>query len=64
MLELSFEGIRCSPDFPSFLGIERGETFENIGEGTSLAAQELGLELLEASFVCVRDLFETLPQRF
>jgi hypothetical protein len=64
LLELSFEGVRCSPDCPSSLGIERGETFENIGELTSLAAQELGFELLEASFVCVRDLCEALPQRF
>ena len=63
VLELSFEGIRCSADFPSFLGVERGETFENFGEGTSLAAQELDLELLEPAFVRVRDLFETLPQR-
>jgi len=64
VLELSFEGIRCSADFPSFLGFERGETFENFGEGTSLAAQELSFDLLEAAFVGVRDLCETLPQRF
>jgi len=64
LLELAFEGIRGSPDFPSRLGIERGETFENFGEGTSLAAQELSFDLLEAAFVGVRDLCETLPQRF
>jgi len=64
VLKLSFEGIRCPPVFPSCLGIERGETFEDFGEGTSLAAQELGFELLEASFVGLRDLLETLPQRF
>jgi len=64
VLKLSFQGIRGSPDCPSTLGIERGKTFEDFGEGTSLAAQELGFELLEASFVCVRDLLETLPQRF
>ena len=64
MLEISFEGIRRSPDFPASLGIERGETFEDIGEGTGLAAQELGLELLETAFVGVRDLFEEFPQRF
>jgi hypothetical protein len=64
LLELAFQGIRGSPDFPSILGIERGETLENLGEGTSVAAQELGFELLEASFVRLRDLLETLPQRF
>jgi len=64
LLELAFQGIRGSPDFPASLGIERGETFEDFGEGTSLAAQELGFELLEAALVCVRDLLETLPQRF
>jgi len=64
VLKLSFEGIRCPPVFPSCLGIERGETFEDFGEGTRPAAQELGFELLEASFVGLRDLLETLPQRF
>ncbi len=64
VLKLSFQGIRCSPDFPSRLGIERGKGLQDLSEGTSLAAQELDLELLEAAFVCVRDLFQTLPQRF
>jgi len=64
VLKLSLQGIRCPPDVPSSLGIERGETFENLGEGTSLSAQELSFDLLEAAFVGVRDLFETLPQRF
>ena len=45
--KVAFEGIRCSPDCSSCLGIERGETFENIGEGAGFAPQELGLELLE-----------------
>jgi len=64
VLKLSFEGIRCSAEFPSFLGVERGETFEDFGEGTTLAAQEFSFDILEAAFVGVRDLFETLPQRF
>jgi hypothetical protein len=64
VLKLSFEGIRCSADFPSFLRVERGETFENFGEGTTLAAQELGLELLEPARVRLRDLLQALPQRF
>jgi len=64
VLKVTFEGIRCSPDCSSCLGIERGETFEDFGEGARLAPQELGFELLEASFVGLRDLLETLPQRF
>jgi len=64
LLDLAFQGIRGSSPFPSSLGIERGEAFENFGEGASLAAQELNFDLLEAAFVGVRDLFETLPQRF
>ena len=62
--ELPLQGIRGSADFPACVGVQRGESFENIGESTSLAAQELGFELLETAFVRVRDLFETLPQRF
>ncbi len=64
MLKVTFEGIRGSPDCPSCLGVERGEGLEDFSEGASLAAQELGFELLEASFVGLRDLLETLPQRF
>src|SRR5258705_4978034 len=63
LLQLSFQDIRCSADFSSFLGVERGETLEDFGEGTSLAAQELGFELLEAAFVGLRNLVQTLPQR-
>jgi len=63
VLKLSFQGIRGSADFPSFLGVERGDTFENFGEGTTLAAQEFSFDLLEAAFVSVRDLLEALPQR-
>jgi len=48
----------------SSLGIERGEGLQEFSELTSLAAQELGLELLEPAFVRLRDLFQTLPQRF
>src|SRR2546425_5643264 len=63
-LELPLQGIRGAADFPACVGVEGGESFENIGEGAGLAAQELGFELLETAFVRVRDLFETLPQRF
>jgi hypothetical protein len=64
LFEVAFEGIRGSPDLFACLGVETGEGLQDFGEGTSLAAQELGFELLEASLVCVRDLPETFPQRF
>jgi hypothetical protein len=63
-LELVLEGVGSSPDGPSLLGIETREGLQDLSEATSLTAQELGLDLLEAAFVRVRDLFETLPQRF
>jgi hypothetical protein len=64
LLEVAFEGIRGSPDLFARFGVESGESLQDFGERTSLTAQELGFELLEASFVCVRDLLETFPQRF
>jgi len=64
LLEVAFEGIRGSPDLFALLGVETGEALQDFGEGTRPTAQELGLDLLEASFVGVRDLLETLPQRF
>jgi hypothetical protein len=64
LLEIAFEGVGRSADLFARLGIETGEGLQDLGEGTSLTAQELGFELLEASFVGVRDLVETLPQRF
>jgi hypothetical protein len=63
-LEFPLQGVRGAANLSSYVGIETGEGLENIGEGTGLAAQQLGFELLEAAFVRVRDLFETLPQRF
>jgi len=62
-LELALQGIGGCPDRPSGLGVETRKGLQDFGERTSLAAQELRLELLEAAFVCVRDLGETLPQR-
>jgi hypothetical protein len=62
--ELTLEGIRGRPDLFACIGVESGKGFQDFSEGTSLAAQELDLELLEPAFVGVRDLFETLPQRF
>jgi len=62
-LEVPLQGVRGTANLSSRVRIETGEGFENIGQRTSLAAQELGLELLEPALVCVRDLFETLPQR-
>jgi hypothetical protein len=63
-LEVPLQGVRGTANLSSCVRIETGEGFENIGKRTSLAAQELGLELLEPALVCVRDLFETFPQRF
>jgi len=48
---------------PPRLRIETREGLQDFSESTSLATQELGLELLEPAFVGVRDLVETLPQR-
>jgi hypothetical protein len=48
----------------SCVRIKAGEGFEDFRKRASLAAQELGLELLEPALVRVRDLFQTLPQRF
>jgi hypothetical protein len=62
-LQLALEGIGRGPDGPSCLGVETGEGLQDFGESTSLTAQDLGLELLEPSFVCARDLGEPGPQR-
>jgi hypothetical protein len=62
-LEFPLQGVRGPANLSSCVRIETGEGLENIGEGTGLAAQELGFELLEPACVRVRDLFETLPQR-
>jgi hypothetical protein len=62
-LELAFERVGGCPDGPPLLGIETGKGLQDFGERTRLAAEELGLDLLEAAFVCVRDFLETLPQR-
>jgi hypothetical protein len=63
-LELALQRIRFTPDAFARLGVETGKGLQDFGEGTSLAAQELDLELLEPACVGLRDLFETLPQRF
>jgi len=64
VLELALQRVRNATDAFAFHRIEARKGFEDFGEGTSLTAQELDFELLEPSFVCVRDLFETFPQRF
>jgi len=64
LLELALQRVGLTADALARLGVETGEGLQDFSEGTSLAAQELDFELLEPSFVCVRDLFETLPQRF
>jgi hypothetical protein len=46
------------------VGIEARESLQDFCEGSGLAAQELGLQLLEPAFVGLRDLFEPLAQRF
>jgi hypothetical protein len=63
-LELALQRVGFPPDALARLGIETGKGLQDFGEGTSLAAQELDLELLEPACVGLRDLFETLPQRF
>ena len=45
------------------VGIEARESLQDFCEGAGLAAQELGLELLEPAFIRLRNLFQTLPQR-
>jgi hypothetical protein len=63
-LELAFQRVGLTTDTLARLGVEPGKGLQNLGEGTSLAAQELDFELLETALVGVRDLLETLPQRF
>ncbi|HLQ58477.1 MAG TPA: hypothetical protein VK113_03100, partial [Gemmatimonadales bacterium] len=63
-LEVALQRVGLGADALARLRIETGKGLQDFSEGTSLAAQELGFELLETSFVCVRDLLETLPQRF
>jgi len=63
-LELALQRVGLGADAFARLRVETGKGLQDFSEGTSLAAQELGFELLETSFVCVRDLLETLPQRF
>jgi hypothetical protein len=63
VLELALQRVGLTPDALARFRVETGEGLQDFSEGTSLAAQELDFELLEPSFVCVRDLVETLPQR-
>jgi hypothetical protein len=62
-LELALQRVGLPADALARLGVETGEGLQDVSEGTSLAAQELDFELLEPSFVGVRDLLETRPQR-
>jgi hypothetical protein len=64
LLELTLQRVGLAADALAGLRVETGKGLQDFGEGTSLAAQELDFELLEPAFVCLRDLFQTLPQRF
>src|SRR5437867_12367056 len=63
-LEVVLQRVRSTAHALAFIGGEARERLQDFSEGAGLAAEELGLELLEPSFVRVRDLFETFPQRF
>jgi len=63
-LELALQRVRGTAHALAFLGGEVRQGLQDFSEGAGLAAEELDLELLEPSFVRVRDLFETFPQRF
>src|SRR6266566_5260111 len=63
-LELALQRVGGTAHALAFLGREAREGLQDFSEGAGLAAEELGLELLEPSFVRVRDLCETFPQRF
>jgi len=63
-LELALQGVRSSPDLFTLVGLEAREGLQDLSEGAGLTAEKLSLDLLEPSFVGVRDLFEIFPQRF
>jgi len=62
--ELTLEGIRGPADALALVGREAREGLQDLSEGAGLTAEKLSLDLLEPSFVGVRDLFEKFPQRF
>ena len=62
-LELALQRVGGAADALALVGLQSGEGLEDFGEGAGLAAQELGLELLEPAFIRLRNLVQTLPQR-
>jgi hypothetical protein len=62
-LERALECIRVPADALALVGRQAREGLQDLSEGAGLTAEKLSLDLLEPSFVCVRDLFEIFPQR-
>jgi hypothetical protein len=63
-LELALECIRVPADALALVGREAREGLQDLSEDAGLTAEKLSLDLLEPSFVGVRDLCEIFPQRF
>src|SRR6266576_5194313 len=60
--QLLFQGIGGAAHRFALRGGERGEGFEDLGEGAGLPAQQLVLQLLEPARIRLRNFLETLPQ--
>ena len=62
-LEIALQGVRDAAHGLAVLRLEARHGGEDMGERAGLAAQDLGLELLEPACIRLRNLGETLPQR-